>query len=320
MNFRTIADLNRIIINNIYKISKDVDLIVGIPRSGMLPALLISLYLNLPLTDFDSLLQERIYKNGSTKIKKDWINDISEARKILIVEDSSNSGRSLKEVREQLLNFKYNNKIEILTIFVTSETKKMTDLYFDICPNPRVFEWNLMHNNILKDCCVDIDGVLCEDPTEEQNDDGERYIDFIRNSPVKNRPSKKIGYLVTSRLEKYREETIKWLEKNDIEYDNLIMLNVNTKEERQKLNCHAIFKADVYKKLKDTCIFIESNKEQAQKINELTKKPVFCYENQIYYDNYIDLSEKIRRNIKNFNLKKLIPKPLKKFIKNILRK
>lgn len=56
MNFRTINDLNNLISKNLDKIPKDIDLIVGVPRSGLFVANLIALYLNLPLTDFDSFL------------------------------------------------------------------------------------------------------------------------------------------------------------------------------------------------------------------------------------------------------------------------
>jgi uncharacterized HAD superfamily protein len=31
----------------------------------------------------------------------------------------------------------------------------------------------------LKKACFDIDGVLCADPLPEQNDDGEKYINFL---------------------------------------------------------------------------------------------------------------------------------------------
>ena len=56
MNFRTINDSNNLISKNLDKIPKDIDLIVGVPRSGLFVANLIALYLNLPLTDFDSFL------------------------------------------------------------------------------------------------------------------------------------------------------------------------------------------------------------------------------------------------------------------------
>lgn len=115
MNFRTIGDLNSVIYKNLQKIPQDIDLVVGIPRSGMLAGSIISLLLNEPLADFNSLL-----------------------------------------------NGEYHSRLDNM--------------------------------------CFDIDGVLCEDPTPEQNDDGEKYVEFIRNAPVKVIPTYKIVYLVYHKI------------------------------------------------------------------------------------------------------------------------
>ena len=48
---------------------------------------------------------------------------------------------------------------------------------------------------------MDIDGVLCADPTPEENDDGEKYRHFLLNAPPLFIPKVTIGTLVTSRLE-----------------------------------------------------------------------------------------------------------------------
>ena len=77
----------------------------------------------------------------------------------------------------------------------------MVDIYFEICHMPRVFEWNYMHSWVLQYCCVDIDGVLCEDPSFFENDDGKRYRKFLLHAQPKLVPTKKIGYIVTARLE-----------------------------------------------------------------------------------------------------------------------
>ena len=82
MNFKTFEDLSKTVSNNLYKIPSDVDLVVGIPKSGIMVASMIALHLNLPLTDLDSLESGKIFSSGSTKQRKDWIKDPKEARKI----------------------------------------------------------------------------------------------------------------------------------------------------------------------------------------------------------------------------------------------
>ncbi len=63
MNYRSISDLNQVILKRLYIIPRDIDLIVGIPRSGMFPANLLALYLNKPVTDLGSFIKPE--KEGS---------------------------------------------------------------------------------------------------------------------------------------------------------------------------------------------------------------------------------------------------------------
>ena len=100
MNFKTINDLNNTISKNIYKIPNDIDLIVGVPRSGLFVANIIALYLNLPLADFDSFFNKKFFSCGETKKKENWIKKITDKTKVLIVEDSSISGNSLYKLKE----------------------------------------------------------------------------------------------------------------------------------------------------------------------------------------------------------------------------
>ena len=279
MNFRTISDLDNLITKNLALLPKDIDLVIGVPRSGLFAANIISLYLNLPLTDLDSFLAGRIYDCGSTRVNKNWISEITDDVKVLLVEDSSISGNSLAEIKNKIKNAKIKNRITILTIYVTDYTKDLTDIYFEICNPPRMFEWNYLHHTLLKNACFDIDGVLCLDPTPDQNDDGEKYRDFVRNAPLRVKPTFKIGYLVTSRLEKYRADTEYWLKKNGIEYDYLVMMQYKTKEERIKSGSHGRFKGEAYKLFERTNLFVESELRQAKEIAEISGKVVFCTEN-----------------------------------------
>lgn len=284
MEFKTFYDLNNDLISNFSSIPHDVDLIIGIPRSGLILANLIAVYLNLPLTDLNSFLEGKIYNAGGTKNKKGWVQEFSQVKKALIVEDSVCTGLSINKAKAQIS--KLNSKIRMvyLAAYITKDAKDKVDLYFKVVSYPRLFEWNYLHQpQILEKSCFDIDGVLCVDPTVEQNDDGSKYLDFILNAPVKFLPSHKIGWLVTSRLEKYRTPTETWLKKNNVQYGKLIMMNLPSAEERQKLKNHAVYKANIYKNIKEAQIFVESEKRQALEISSLTKKQVFCIENQKYY-------------------------------------
>lgn len=304
MNFITIAELNNDIVNNMHLIPKDVDIVVGVPRSGMLVATIIALYLNIPLTDIDSFINGKLYSTGSTKNIDNVIKNYCEIKTALIVEDSSNTGNSIIEAREKLSAITFVKKI-FLSVYVTKAAIDKVDIYFRKIEQPRVFEWNFMHSDDLIHACVDIDGVLCMDPTYEENDDGEKYIKFILMAIPRYIPTKKIGWIVTSRLEKYRKETEKWLEKNGIEYGQLIMMNLETAQERRELNNHAEYKANIYKKLDEAYWFVESDRSQAREIANRTGKAVFCVNAQQFYNMKINNKIKyyLKRKIRIYSVK-----------------
>lgn len=275
MNYRSVADLNSAIKQWIPELPMDLDLIVGIPRSGLLAANLLALYLNLPLTDVEGLCEGRLLSAGR-RLAGEYL-DLSERRNILVVDDSVNSGSQMKEVREILLRADLPHQIYYAAVYITPQGSKHVDFWHEVVDTPRVFEWNVMHHSILTNSCVDIDGVLCRDPTEWENDDGENYQRFLANVKPLIVPTQTIGWLVTCRLEKYRELTEKWLKKHNIRYKQLIMMDLPDKETRVALGSHASFKAAVYKKL-DASLFIESSSKQAQEIVKLAGKPVLCTE------------------------------------------
>ncbi len=274
MYYRNIKDLNDIILKRLSIIPRDIDLIVGVPRSGMLPANLLALYLNRPYTDIHSFMNGYIYKAGA----RSQFFDTSLFKKILVVDDSVGSGAAIAECKENLKDLSAKFDISYCAIYMMPGKEKLVDYFFETIPFPRYFQWNIMNHTTLEKACFDIDGVLCEDPLPEQNDDGEKYIDFILNARPLFVPGCKIGTIVTSRLEKYRKQTESWLAANNIKYNDLIMLDLPDMQARQKANNHGGHKAKAYM-AKPYVLFVESDYRQAVEINRLTKKPVLCTEN-----------------------------------------
>ena len=274
MNYRNISDLNKIILKRLSIIPRDIDLIVGVPRSGMMPANLLALYLNKPYTDLHSFINGYIYKAGA---RAQFFDESSGRKNILVVDDSVASGRALAEVKDLLKDHSSRYNIKYCVIYMSPGREKSVDYYFENVALPRYFQWNIMNHTSLEKACFDIDGVLCEDPRPDQNDDGEKYIDFILNAPPLYIPGSKIGSIVTSRLEKYRKETETWLQKYNIKYNELIMLDLPDMKARQQANNHGTHKANAYNS-KPYILFVESELGQAREINRLTKKPVFCTE------------------------------------------
>lgn len=284
MNYKSINDLSLDIIRNIHRIPHDIDLVVGVPRSGLLVANIIALLLNLQVTDVDGMLSDHIISSGSTK--NGYLNGtkehISECKKVLVVEDTVYSGSSILAVKKRIEESTFSCEVLYFAAYISPGKEQFVDIYLQVLPGPRAFEWNLFHTSILEYSCVDIDGVLCVDPTSTENDDGERYRFFLEHATPKIIPTHRIKYLVSSRLEKYRPETEKWLALHNISYEKLFLLDSTAKERREK-GLHAVFKSKIYQS--SGCgLFIESSAYQAKVINASTGLPVYCLENNIIYD------------------------------------
>jgi len=285
MWYKSYADLSQDIRNTLHKIPSDIDLVVGIPKSGIIPAMMIGLNLNISTSDLDSFLEGRLFSHGFCRTHGGQKKHFSECKKILVIDDSIMSGHSMENAQKKIAESPLVGKdVQILYMaaYCTSFNRDKIDIYCQELPSPRCFEWNVMHSpRVLSISCVDIDGVLCPDPTESQNDDGERYIRFIEETPPMYLPSHPIRVLVTNRLEKYRAPTERWLAKHGIVYDSLVMLDLPSKRDRilSQAN-HGEHKANVFRK-QDCILFIESSHHQALGIVRQSGKSVLSVEKQI---------------------------------------
>lgn len=272
--------MNRCICENLHRVPRDVDIVLGVPRSGMLPASIIATSLHLPLADLEGFLAGHTYRAGRTRFQEDQrVISASACKRALVVDDSVHTGNSLREARMRIAESGVSTEFRFLTVYTTKWKQRAAEIAFETVPMPRVFQWNLMHHPDLGSFALDIDGVLCRDPSPEENDDGERYLQFICDAPQLYVPTRAVGALVTSRLEKYRDATVSWLSKHGIQYNHLHMLDLPDKATRLELGTHGRFKGEVFR---DTPfrLFIESDLSQAVEIARIAGKPALAMDRQ----------------------------------------
>jgi uncharacterized HAD superfamily protein/hypoxanthine-guanine phosphoribosyltransferase len=279
MNYKSFGDLAYDIAANVWKIPSDIDLLVGIPRSGVMAAAMLALHINKKFCDLDAFIENRALKTGRTR-RSGELTYPHDAKRVLIIDDSVDAGVSIVAAREALKPVQQGRDLLFAAVYVHSRSAHLVDIFFDRVEMPRVFAWNLFHRKELKNFCVDIDGVLCQDPTSAQNDDGQQYLNFLSAARPIARPSYEIGHLVSSRLERYRQPTIEWLDAQGITFGQLHLLDVSSAADRRRLGCHAKFKADIYRGIDSALLFVESEPDQAAQIARLTGKPVLDYANQ----------------------------------------
>jgi orotate phosphoribosyltransferase len=280
-NYRSAHDLSVTASRLAARLPRDA-IIVGIPTSGVILAAMIATQLRVPYLDLPSYLEGATPWAGLRTSSAEAIGN-----HCVIVDDSVNSGTENGRVRNAIRTRRPESK-ERQFIYVAGYASlrgtRFVDLYDEILPLPRIFEWNLLHHkSALAETMMDIDGVLCRDPTAKENDDSHRYRRFLQSVSPHYKPNFPVAALVTARLEKYRPETEGWLRKHNIQFGRLIMLDLSSAQERRRLRANALHKATVFSQSNET-LFVESDLDQASLIGQATAKAVYCTATHDFFD------------------------------------
>lgn len=273
LNVRSLADLNAAIVAGLHRIDRSAfDVVVGIPRSGMLPASIIATYLQKPLADVAGYAAGIVHGRSGKALEP--------GARVLLVDDTVNKGRAMARAVEALPRA----RITRLCVFGPYQVPAagVVDISLADCPGPRVFAWNLLKHKRLARWAFDMDGVLCRDNTKAENDDGERYARFIAGAEPLFLPQRPVGHIVTCRLERYRSETEKWLRRHNVEFGELHMMPYATKAERMEHGNRGGWKAGVARRV-GAELFVESCPKQAGIIAREAGIPVWCASTQAVF-------------------------------------
>lgn len=278
MTYTSIADMANTIRTNLWKVPDDVALIVGVPRSGMIAALLVGEFLHKPVMDLPSYLAGWRPACGSRSKHMR-----AGTGRVLVLDDTLYTGRSMAAVRKQVASD------DVLYGCIYAEGKNATeqvDVWFENNYNPdeelwHLYEWNILHHGekLSRRTMFDMDGVLCAEPPDER--EREHYENYIANAKPLVLPTTPLGAIVTYRYERYRNVTEDWLKRHGIEYGQIIM-GGNGENGRSTMDA-ARRKAEAYRVARWALLFVESNPAQAKAIAEITGKQVFCYSNGVMY-------------------------------------
>lgn len=248
------------------------DIIVGIPRSGLLVANIIATKLGKRLTT------PELFSHNHYWVSK-FIDKKIEYKNILLVDDSISTGKTMEKSLEFLQSHCENLNITKAALIVTKKSKELVDLSCKVIPHPRLFEWNILHakKGVL---AADLDGIICENCPPGVDLDEKLYTEWIKTAKPYLIPSFEIDLIISCRLEKYRSNTEEWLNQHGVNYKELILWNIQSKEERKGKYSH--HKIENCLKIKPTMIW-ESNFGQAKQIWAATRIPTLCFDEMILF-------------------------------------
>lgn len=210
------------------------DLIIGIPRSGLIPAIVIAGELGIPFSTpglynlgmvyhaDDKILDMVIHAiwQGIEESKIEWLvfGNATEDKDfagmhILLIDDTINTGESLGKASSQLSS---ELMVDVGAVVASKEYIENGQLYYKTLTRDRIFEWNLSGLD-MKKVASDMDGVLCE------NAPLNGYESWIVDPEPNFLPKSLIGWIITARQEKDRKITEAWLDRNGVTYGVLLM-------------------------------------------------------------------------------------------------
>jgi hypothetical protein len=251
---------------------------VGVPRSGMMPASLVSVLLSKPLYSItDGKLNMLRYNSpyGGTRMN----NYMDGCEKLAFIDDTTYDGKTAKQLRKT-----FGENIKIISMFSTTHGSEYVDKFGQTLEAPHLLEWNFFNSAYVRGTMFDIDGIFAPNVPIEICLDEKKYIKWLRDvSPLAHRVPRlfKASLLVTGRLEKYRDITEEWLSRNGLEYENLIMFP-DERETERNTNHHEVvgrFKGEIFNASHTHKYFIESEINEAKVIREqldISDKIIIC--------------------------------------------
>ncbi|NUQ61888.1 MAG: hypothetical protein HUU20_05345 [Pirellulales bacterium] len=254
----------------------DTSAIIGVARSGLCPATMASMLLHRPLMVFRQNSSDIIDGGNGWRLT----GNTTTKGPVVVVDDTCMTGNSLKHVMP-LVRQRFPGAISA-TVYCNPTAKTRPDLFARELPWPHVLEWNLFNSILTPQCATDFDGILCEECPPGSDDDGPRYLRFLQQArPLYLTRRVPIPLVVTARLEKYRPQTLEWLNRHGVAVDRLVMGPWSSVRERTIENV-VRFKADQYTaflKRRHALmppLFIESCPHQAQRIAQRARGLVAC--------------------------------------------
>ena len=253
----------------------DISGIVAVPRSGFLPASICATVLSVPLytiSDGKITICNSLSEFGGWRM---GTHDKIPGR-LLLLDDTTFTGNTLRKIKPKLgLDEPYYSGV----LYAKPDTVDMLDVFGKELKAPHMLEWQFFNSDHLERTLFDLDGVFSPNVPISECLDDDRYEEYISNvDPIFHRLPRakyKLKAIVTGRTDRFRKITEQWLEKHNIEYQDLIMFPSEREKERNRDHVQEVgkYKADHHRK-SNARYFMESEKSEGVVIRKLAKKRV----------------------------------------------
>lgn len=253
----------------------DVLGVVGVARSGMIPATIMATHLHCPLGEVETFIKAGVFgsgnrMNGNTP-------DITKGN-IVVVEDGCGLAYALNNaaMRIEVAYPQFRGRIITAAVYATKECKHRINFVAVPDSLPMFYEWAWLNTTYMRSAAWDIDGALCFDGCPPGAYADAKPLFIPRRYPI--------PLIITNRLERDRAATEHWLKKMGIMYGRLVMNPTHSEEERASTPGYpSIHKIQAYQAAADCNLYVESQNNIAGQIYQATGKAVLCCSNFTFW-------------------------------------
>lgn len=246
--------------------------IIAVARSGLTPATILAQMLHLPLYILRQTPGDIIHAGHGWRLHGRQI----ELAKPLLVDDTIGSGVSLRRALE--VATAQGVTCDTCVIYQHPKAELQATHCARYLPNPHVLEWNVGNSPYSDRIVWDMDGLICEDCPPECDDDGGRYLDWLRSVQPRCLTRRSRITIATGRREKWRAETLAWLDRYGVRAD--LRMHADGDRTFESIVSH---KARICAEFPDTAphghdhsiAMLESDPHQAPAIERLVGRPVW---------------------------------------------
>lgn len=236
--------------------------VIGVARSGLLPATLVAMQQHLPLwivrqDSEDVVFAGHGFRLGNRDPRSSKLGGQPPPGKLLLVDDTSMTGNSVRHALQIVGQHWPGRKVLSAVVYRNPASVSDPDYWVHDLPAPHFLEWNLFNSIHLDKTAFDFDGVLTHDGTQHP-----QYLPRKGTIPL----------IVTGRSERLRLPSQAWLTKHGVRVKRMVMFSGETPSDPLAI---ARYKAGYWKESR-LDYFVESDPQQARELARLVKRPVIC--------------------------------------------
>lgn len=254
----TLEDLARDTVSLCYELPPDIDLVVAVSRSGLLPGGVVAGMLHLPLWTVTARTDLVYPGHGYRMIGAGR----GEPSHVLLIDDTAANGVEMRGCPEKVRAKWPGARITRCVVYCHPRVQREVDICYAIYPGMHYLLWNWQNAGHGELAGFDFDGVLCHDPPH-----GDRPLFLPRRSPI--------PLIISGRHESSRGYCEEWLARHRVRYGQMVLRDWDFDREADESTQIGTWKGDILKGT-NLNLFAESDPYQSEIINRISGKAVLC--------------------------------------------